>query len=237
MGGLEQAVRYHASALLWVLAGLAIGWGIYVPLHEFLHAAACVASGGTVERLEISAVYGGPLWAWLFPFVVSGGEYAGRLSGFQCAGDLQYLVTDLGPFVLTILPGLWAVRRAARRGRACLFGFWLPFALAPFLSLTGDAYEIGSIAITQLPPWADVASRELLRGDDLFIRYETLRRMDAEATLWSGFTLASVAGLLWALATYTVAHWTALALGERPHDLGPLVHATTGGFDTADAGA
>ena len=48
-------------------------------------------------------------------FVVSGSEYAGRLSGFDTRGsDWIYLATDLGPFVLTIFPGVWWMRRAAR---------------------------------------------------------------------------------------------------------------------------
>ena len=43
-------------------------------LHELLHAAACLAAGGEVTRLEIAPQYGGGLMARVFPFVVSGGE-------------------------------------------------------------------------------------------------------------------------------------------------------------------
>ena len=134
--------------------GLVAGWFVYVPLHELLHAAGCAATGGTVSRLEIAPLYGGSLLARLFPWVVSGGDYAGRLSGFDTGGsDLVYLATDLAPFLLTLFPGVWALRRAARAGRGLLFGLAAPFALAPFLSLTGDAYEIGSILATRVPPW------------------------------------------------------------------------------------
>ena len=129
-------------------------------MHELLHAAACRASGGEVTRLEIDRLYGGALLARVFPFVVPASEYAGRLSGFNTRGsDLIYLATDLGPFLLTLFPGVWALRRAAAARSAALFGAALPFALAPFLSLTGDAYEIGSILATRLPPWAAPAVR------------------------------------------------------------------------------
>ena len=129
--------------LAWLALGLAAGWWLYVPVHELLHALACLAAGGEVTRLEIDPLYGGGLLARWIPWVVAGGEYAGRLSGFDTGGsDLVYLATDLGPFVLTLFPGVWALRRAARAGRPLLFGAALPFALAPLLSLTGDAYEI-----------------------------------------------------------------------------------------------
>ena len=61
---------------------------------------------------------------------------------------------------------------SARARRAFAFGASLPVALAPFLSLTGDAYEIGSILVTRLPPWTGPASRQLLRGDDLWLSVE-----------------------------------------------------------------
>src|SRR6185369_9765239 len=144
------------------------------------------AAGGTVSRLEIDALYGGALLVRVFPWVVAGSEYAGRLSGFDTRGsDTVYLVTDLLPFVLT-LPGVWALRRAARAGRPALFGAAAPFALAPLLSLTGDAYEIGSILVTRLPPWASVAA--LLRGDDVS---KVFARVGAVASPpWGGFALA-----------------------------------------------
>ena len=93
--------------LLALALGLAAGWFVYVPVHELLHAAGCATTGGTVTRLEIAPLYGGALLARIFPFVVPGGDYAGRLSGFDTRGnDLVYLATDLAPFVLTLLPGV-----------------------------------------------------------------------------------------------------------------------------------
>jgi hypothetical protein len=216
LGSLDRCIRGGAWKLLLVLGGLVVGWWVYVPVHEILHAAACAATGGSVEVLEISTIHGGQLWSAILPFVVANDDYAGRLSGFDTGGsDLVYLATDLGPFVLTLLPGLWALRRAARRSAPFLFGFWLPFALAPFASLTGDAYEIGSILVTCAGPWSDEPARQLLRGDDLFVRIGRLREHAGPAP-WIGLGLASLLGLLWAVAVYALAHLVACALGEPP---------------------
>ena len=173
-------------------------------------ASAC-AAGGSVSRLEIDPLYGGHLLARIFPFVAPGGDYAGRLSGFDTGGsDLVYLATDFGPFVLTLFPGVWALRRAGARGRGFGFGFWLPFALAPFLSLTGDAYEIGSLLVTQLPPWQD----RTLVSDDVFRLAGELWAMDRAP--WGGALLAFLLGTVWAFATYAAGAWIAGKLKPRP---------------------
>jgi hypothetical protein len=210
-GCLDSGVRALALAALGLLAG----WWLYVPLHELLHAAACRAAGGQVSRLEIEAVYGGALLARVFPFVVPASDYAGRLSGFDSRGsDLIYLATDLGPFVLSLFPGVWALRRAAAARRPLLFGASLPFALSPFLSLTGDAYEIGSILVTRLPPWAAPAVRGLLRGDDLGKKISALAGMSGAP--WGGVALAVAVGILWAFLTYWLGSAVARALGQPP---------------------
>jgi hypothetical protein len=208
--GLDRCLDRGIRGLALALMGLAVGWWIYVPLHELLHAAACLAAGGEVTRLEIAPQYGGGLLARVFPFVVSGGEYAGRLSGFDTRGsDLIYIATDLGPFLLTLFPGVWLLRRAGADGRPVLFGLALPFAFAPFLSLTGDAYEIGSILVTQLPPWG-----EALRGDDLLKKAEELSALpDAP---WGGFVLAALLGLVWTVLTCAAGGAVARALGRGP---------------------
>ncbi|MDP9122753.1 MAG: hypothetical protein M3O15_15515, partial [Acidobacteriota bacterium] len=111
VAGLDRCLATGWRGILWVGLGLAAGWWTYVPLHELLHAAACRAAGGTVTRLEIDPLYGGALLARVLPFVAAGrsGPYAGRLSGFDTHGsDLTYLATDLGPFILALLPGVWA---------------------------------------------------------------------------------------------------------------------------------
>lgn len=208
--GLDHCLGRGYRGLVLALLGMAVGWWVYVPLHELLHAAACLAAGGEVTRLEIAPQYGGGLLALIFPFVVSGGEYAGRLSGFDTHGnDLIYLATDFGPFLLTLFPGVWLLRRAGAAGRPLLFGLALPFALAPFLSLPGDAYEIGSILVTQLPAW-DAS----LRGDDVVKKAQELAALpDAP---WGGFVLAILVGVAWAVLTCMAGGGVARALGQKP---------------------
>ena len=219
--GLDRCLDAGARGLALTALGLFAGWWLYVPLHELLHAAACRAAGGQVSRLEIEALYGGALLARVFPFVVPASDYAGRLSGFDTRGsDLIYLATDLGPFVLSLFPGVWALRRAAAGRRPLLFGASLPFALAPFLSLTGDAYEIGSILVTRLPPWAAPAVRGLLRGDDLGKKISALAGMagttGTPGAPWGGAALAVAAGVVWAFLTYGLGSAVARRLGQPP---------------------
>jgi hypothetical protein len=215
LNGLDRCLDRGARGLALAALGLLAGWWIYVPTHELLHAAACLAFGGEVTRLEIDRLYGGALIARAIPFVVPASEYAGRLSGFNTRGsDLIYLATDLGPFLLTLFPGVWALRRAAAARNAVLFGAALPFALAPFLSLTGDAYEIGSILTTHLPPWTELATRALLRGDDLGKKFGELQSVPGAP--WGGALLATMLGVVWAFLTYGLGNAVARALGQGP---------------------
>jgi hypothetical protein len=201
-----------------------------------------------VKRLEIATLFGGAALARLLPFVAAGsGDYAGQLSGFDTHGsDLVYLATDLGPYLLTVFPGVWWLRRAARGaagahpGRGALaFGAALPVARAPVLSLGGDAYEIGSILVTRLPPWTSPAVRRLLRGDDLGLRWDAIAAA-ARAALpgaavtpvwswWAGALLAAVLGLAWAMLTYGAGSAVATLAGQPP-----LAAAGAGG--SADTG-
>ena len=213
-GGFDRCLETGVGGLVRIFLGLLVGWWVYVPLHELLHAGACLAAGGTVETLEISRWFGGDLFAAWIPFVVAGSEYAGRLSGFDTGGcDLVYLLTVLGPFVLTLFPGVWLLLSAGRRGAAGWFGFSLPFALAPFLSLTGDAYEIGSILVTRLPAWQ--AWKETLRGDDVGLMIEQLGAL--ESAPWSGFLLSLLVGIVWAVATFA-AGWLMARILPTPTD-------------------
>jgi hypothetical protein len=212
VAGLDRCLDRGIPGLILVALGLLAGWWVYVPVHELLHAGACEAAGGEVTRLEIDRVYGGALLARVFPFVIPASEYAGRLSGFNTRGsDWIYLATDLGPFLLTLFPGVWALRRAAASHKPVLFGITLPFALAPFLSLPGDAYEIGSILVTRLPPWSGPALQGLLRGDDLFKKMEELAAMPGAP--WGGALLAVGMGVLWAFLVYGSGSLVARALG------------------------
>lgn len=207
--GLERCLTYGWSDLGLLMGGCCVAWWVYVPVHELLHAAGCLMSGGSVSRLEIASLYGGALWAKLFPFVVAGGDYAGRLAGFATGGsDLVYLVTVFFPYVLTLWPGVWLLYLAGRTGRSFLFGLALPLALAPWVALFGDAYEIGSILVTQIPPWS--AQADLLRSDDFWRVVGELRARDSAP--WGGAVLGLLIGTLWAGATYLVGRQFALRL-------------------------
>ena len=126
-----------------------------------------MATGGSVTRLEISPVFGGRLLERHFSWIVAGGEYAGRLSGFAPAGDLSYFVTVALPHVLLAPIGAALARRAARGRTALGFGAALAAALQPLASLTGDAYEAASIPITRLARVAGFSAALDLRGDDV----------------------------------------------------------------------
>jgi hypothetical protein len=198
LDGLDRLLAPPAGArrLATVFVGLALGWWIYVPIHELSHAAACRLAGGEVTRLEVQSLYGGGLLARVFPWVVADSTYAGRLSGFDTRGsDAIYLATDLGPFLWTA-PGLWLLGLAARRGRPLLWGIALPWAFSPFLSLTGDAYEIGSILLTFGEPRSALALA--VRGDDALAVWNSARA----AGQGSAWLLATTIGLLWAFAWY-----------------------------------
>lgn len=147
-------VKSPIRAMGLMMATLIVAWFIYVPIHELLHVLGCVLSGGEVQQLEIARRYGGALLARVFPFVVSGGEYAGRLSGFDWKGsDLIYLATDFMPYLLTVLIGVPLIRLATRRRRPVVFGLGIVLGLAPFYNLPGDYYEMGSIITTRVVTW------------------------------------------------------------------------------------
>ncbi|MCA1779733.1 MAG: hypothetical protein LC637_10200 [Xanthomonadaceae bacterium] len=100
------------AGLAVMMAGLLFGWWLYVPVHELLHVAGCLMAGGEVSRLELAPLYGGDvLEAWL-PFVVSGSDYAGQLTGFDTGGsDWVYQSCVLLPYAITIFPGFWLWQR------------------------------------------------------------------------------------------------------------------------------
>ncbi len=222
--GLDRVLRRGVRSLLLVGAGLLAGWWVYVPVHELLHAFGCWAAGGQVSRLEIAPIYGARWLSILFPFVAPGGDYAGRLSGFDTLGsDWVYLCTDLAPFLLALFPGFWWLRRAARAARPVAFGASLPAAFAPLLSVSGDAYEIGSLAVVHLPPWR--GQRELI-GDDLGAKLTELSRL-AEPGLLPGALLAATLGLLWALGWIFLARHLATSLGATALTAGDGVTGET----------
>ncbi len=165
-------VVFNAALILFCLL---ISWWIYVPIHELLHAFGCMLSGGKVSRLEISPLYGAAFLKEYFPFVSVGSEYAGQLKGFDTFGsDTTYLATDFFPYILTVILGVPLLKSACSKKRAsshlnsAKFGIAIPFAYAPFIALTGDFYELGSIIISRLTYWVFPGFNPFYwRSDDL----------------------------------------------------------------------
>ena len=219
--GLEACLSTGRLARLGlVFLSFIFSWWLYVPVHELLHALGCIVSGGTVSRLELSPVYGALFLRRIFPFVSSGSEYAGRLSGFETGGsDAVFLVTDFLPYLLTIFLGV-PLLRSIRRGyasplRKCIaFGAAVPIAYAPFMSVAGDYYEMGSIIVSRSAAAVMPAVRpERWRSDDLFRLADSLFLSEAG---WSKQDLSAVVasvvlGVVLSFATYGAgAAWDAL---------------------------
>ena len=213
LNGLERCLEPGVRGLIATFAALLATWWVYVPIHELLHAFGCELGGGRVWRLEIDPLYGGALLARWFPFVEPGGEYAGRLAGFDTGGSTSvHLLTTGLPFVLTVFPGVWLLRWGARHASGIAYGAGLVPATAPILSLTGDAYEIGSLVATSIAPWAREPARTALIGDDVMVVAPALS--GGGALLWIGFALAAALGVAWAFLTYGAGAAVARHLGQ-----------------------
>jgi hypothetical protein len=155
------------QGLALLMLSMTASWYLYVPIHELLHALGCLAGGGSVTVLEIQVQYGGALLAEFFPFVQPGGEYAGRLSGFDTHGsDLTYLAPAARPFwrwVVGVVPG---GRGCPRARRPIWLGLGAVLGLAPFYNLPGDYYEMGAILTTATLSLIGLDFADL-RSDDL----------------------------------------------------------------------
>src|SRR5262250_2511544 len=203
-----------------------LGWWVYVPLHELAHELGNVLGGGPVAPLDLDPIYGAALLQRVFPFIRVGSDYAGQLRDFDRSSDLRYLLIDFLPFVGTIVLGVPMLRAAAGsswRGarQAALFGASLPVAFAPFISLTGDYYEMGSILVSRaaatLTPGFDVAR---WRSDDLFKLAGSLFGSDGTGTASDalGLTLSFAVGLALAVSTYAAGDASARGVLARDVD-------------------
>ncbi len=216
------ALEHLLPSITWTGTACAVGaaflsWMVYVPLHELAHAYGCILSGGSVTRLEIDPMYGARWLAAIFPFVAVGSEYAGQLTGFSTGGsDLVYLATDFAPFVLTIVIGVPMLRSvpSMQRPMAAMatLGAAIPVAYAPFISIPGDFYEMGSIIVSAC--WASRMgySVERWRSDDVVLLVDQLRSADGGLIDWLAIGAALGLGMLLALATYSAGALTASAL-------------------------
>jgi hypothetical protein len=209
VAGIDLPVARGLAGWSYVIGAFVAAWFVYVPAHELLHAFGCLAAGGDVTRLEIAPEYGGALLARVFPFVVSGSEYAGRLTGFDTHGsDVTYLVTVFAPYLLTILVGVPLLQRSVQRGvrpalRPWLFGASMPVAFAPFISLTGDYYEAGSIIVSRIAHAVDSSlTPARWRSDDLLVLAEKLSAGGAGALDWALVAASFALGVVLALLTY-----------------------------------
>ena len=209
--------------LLQLTLGLVLGWWLYVPVHELLHAAGCYLGGGTVSELEIKTIYGGGLLKTIFPFITSGGTYAGRLTGFDTGGsDNCYALTVFFPFILT-LPSLMLMEKSCRLKSAFFFGFLLPAFMAPIISLSGDFLELGGIFLYQI--WPDITSaNRLLISDDLFRLFGEISQKQNSLRATSGNYIFIILSLLigtllaW-LTLYLAETWRAVTYPNRNHKI------------------
>jgi hypothetical protein len=99
-----------------------------------------------------------------------------------------------------------------------LFGFALPIAWAPILSIGGDFYELGAIAVSRAAAIFGLDG-ESWRGDDVVAIAG--RQFDGGTFSWTdgaGVTASLLLGIVLAFATYAAGRVVArmLAPGQRP---------------------
>ncbi len=223
-----------AKRLALILFTLALTWFIYVPIHELLHVYGCVLPGGTVTRLELAPQYGGTILRKFFPFIVSGSDYAGQLTGFTRKPDGIYLSTCFMPFVLTIILGVPVLRLAAKRTGAIWIAMGVVVGLAPFYNLPGDYFEMGSILVTRVLTF--FAGRgpdplyESLRSDDVFKLIGTLIARPQDLHLSGAGAIAGAALIV--LASICVA----ILLAFLTYAMGSLVASAFVGRQAKVAG-
>jgi hypothetical protein len=203
---LDRPGRQALSISVMMFLSL-LSWFVYVPVHELLHAFGCMATGGSVSRLEIAPLYGGAVLAHLFPFVTAGGGYAGRLSGFDTRGsDLIYLATDFAPFLVTIAGASVLLRMARRRAGTLWLGLGTVLYVGPAISVIGDYYEMGSIIVSRLLAialGAQVGARAMqLRHDDVVVFVQGFAERFAQNQ--AGWAIAAAASFLVGLVLVTL---------------------------------
>ncbi len=231
---LLEALVVPARRPLLVLGGLLVctsaAWFLYVPIHELAHVAGCELTGGEVRQIALAPLYGGRLLEGRVPGVVAGEGHAGRITAFSTGqSDLCYLATDILPYVLSIV-AVPLLRLAAKRRSVIMAGLALVPAVAPFMGLTGDYYEMGSVLVTRAAtplatppdPGQEPAGMMRLRTDDpgsLVSRFWANPAALDEAfpagpmAFAVGFTASALVGVLLAFATYALGDLLARKVG------------------------
>lgn len=207
------------GALAVTFVALLVTWFVYVPIHELLHVFGCLVTGGSVTQLEVQPQYGGVILSKYFDFVVSGGDYAGRLSGFDTHGsDLIYLATDFMPFALSVLIGVPLLKSCMSKRRPIRFGVATVVGMAPLYNIFGDYYEMASIMTTRLisvVARTDEIGFAGMRSDDIFTLIGDLVGVARGAALSDGPAIALLTllvlvgfclGIFLAFLTYGAGH-------------------------------
>lgn len=232
LGGLEPLVRVKSPfrALGPPMISVIVIWFLYVPPHEIYHVSGCLIAGGYVDRLEMSAIYGASYYAKIFPFIHTGSDYAGQLTGFDTHGsDFCFFVTDFMPYVMTLLFGVTCIKLSRRKRRPILFGIGVVIGLAPFYNIPGDYYEMGSTITTRvfsaLNGVGNPPLYEGIRSDDIFKLWEFVFTkpgeigLDGAKSIAIGVVLIGVSfvvDVLLAFCTYWVGHFISLIFVQAP---------------------
>lgn len=214
-------VRSPWRAMGPMVIAMAVTWFVYVPIHELLHVYGCIWTGGEVTRLELAAHYGANLLKPYFPFIESGSDYAGQLTGFDTKGsDAIYLATVFGPFLLSVLIGVPLIKFCMKGRRPLLFGVGIVVGLAPFYNIPGDYYEMGSIMVTRAVTWISGGGNppafEGIRSDDIYKLIGDLVTQPSELGLsGAGRIAAGTLLILLALAVDVLLAFLTYFLGAR----------------------
>jgi hypothetical protein len=226
-----QELESAAKTGILLLVSVVVTWFVYVPIHELLHVAGCVVTGGTVTELIMGREYGADFLARFFPFITpQSGQYAGRVTGFEPNGDVGYFVTVFAPYILTLFPGIWLVGHAAYTRKFWLFGPGIVVGLAGFYNLTGDYFEMGTILSTRIVDLisggnasASINAFWEMRSDDLFHLISEISETPANYGMTTGGGIATtltviVSGLILAVwlagVTYIAGRYLSKHIGS-----------------------
>jgi hypothetical protein len=227
LAALEACLTKGRAAYIGIiLLSCGVSWWLYVPIHELLHAFGCIVAGGTVSRLDIAGIYGASFLKHIFPFVSVGSEYSGRLTGFDTGGkDYIYFLTDFSPYLLTIFLGVPLLKsvpslNASPLVKTVQFGVAMPLAYAPFISLTGDYYEMGSLFVSRAASRFFMADPDRWRSDDLVKLVKELFFSQTPSSLLDIAVVITslLLGIALIFATYWLGTvWTHILIKKSPH--------------------